>query len=720
MTESEPGPRPHRSANDRLWAALRWLWRRTPLRDRARDRLKAQFYAVYGRIWPRSFRYRVYRAIADSRAGGGAAPSGDIELVASGATASVLRSWDVLVFPVIDWDFRRQRPQHLALELGKRGHRVFYFETRLRSGPGVFEPAPRRVGENVYELALPCEGRPPVIHEEAFRDSQLGAVLEGLEILRRDCQLGATVSIVDHPSWLPVVEGLRNNLVVYDCMDHHAGFDDTPPFVLDYERRMLERADLVVTSSKPLASRVADGVSRRALIRNGTEYDHFAETPPSLAIGSDRPVAGYYGAVAPWLDVELLHDLARRLDHVDFHLVGHCSGVDIGRLRRLPNVYFTGEVTYAELPRYLHAFDVCLIPFRVVELTRCANPVKVYEYLSAGKPVVSTPLPEVEQMLPIVRIAATVDEFAESILEALADSSPESAAKLREFARANTWDRRGQKLLAELDSLFPKVSVIVLTYNELAFTQACLDSLGKFTDYPNWELIVVDNASSDETPAWLQTFAADHDHVRIILNDENLGFAAGNNLGAQAATGDYLVFLNNDTYVTRGWLGDLLAHFRSELSLGALGPVTNNIGNEARVDIAYQSIDEMHRIARRHTNSHRREALDIPMLAFFCVMIPRVVWERVGPLDERFGTGFFEDDDYAMRLRQAGYSIRCAEDVFIHHHLSGSFDKLPQSERDALFLRNKAIWEEKWGPWTAHRHREERQTGDAERLESGR
>ena len=95
----------------------------------------------------------------------------------------------------------------------------------------------------------------------------------------------------------------------------------------------------------------------------------------------------------------------------------------------------------------------------------------------------------------------------------------------------------------------------------------------------------------------------------------------------------------------------------------------------------------------------------MPTVAFFCAAMPRAVHETVGGLDEDFGIGFFEDDDYCRRVSDAGWHVGCADDVFVHHHLSASFDQLKSEARQALFEKNKAIYEAKWGPWIPHVYR---------------
>lgn len=223
---------------------------------------------------------------------------------------------------------------------------------------------------------------------------------------------------------------------------------------------------------------------------------------------------------------------------------------------------------------------------------------------------------------------------------------------------------------------------------------------------------MVDNASSDGSREWLQRWAAEPSAAghrrRLILNEANLGFSAGNNVGLRAATGDHLVILNNDTYVTPGWVRTLVAHLRSDPTLGLVGPVTNNIGNEARIEIAYADMVEMIREAGRYTRRHPGQRYPMRNAAFYCVAMRRTTYEAVGAMDEAFGVGFFEDDDYCRRVEQLGLSIACAEDVFVHHHLSASFNALKADQKQALFERNKAIYEAKWGQWQPHNYRPEK------------
>jgi GT2 family glycosyltransferase len=212
--------------------------------------------------------------------------------------------------------------------------------------------------------------------------------------------------------------------------------------------------------------------------------------------------------------------------------------------------------------------------------------------------------------------------------------------------------------------------------------------------------MVVDNASGDETPRLLERVAASDPRVRFILNRENRGFSAANNQGISRTDGEYVVLLNNDVLVTAGWLEGLLAILQDE-TVGMVGPVTNRCGNEARIRVNYKDEPSMRNFARVYTRAHRHEQFDIGMLAMYCVALRRAVLNEVGLLDEKFGIGMFEDDDYALRVHQAGYRTVCTESVFIHHEGQASFKALIRDDSYmALWKQNQAYFEAKWGrPW---------------------
>jgi len=163
------------------------------------------------------------------------------------------------------------------------------------------------------------------------------------------------------------------------------------------------------------------------------------------------------------------------------------------------------------------------------------------------------------------------------------------------------------------------------------------------------------------------------------------------------------VLLNNDTVVPPGLIGLLARNLQRDPSIGLLCPTTNFCGNEARVEPDYHDIAEMPAFAARHSREHRGRVFDIGVAAMYCVAARRSVLDDVGPLDEAYGVGMFEDDDFAVRMRAKGYRVACAEDAYVHHVGQGSFRKLSPEEYDALWKRNQAYYEKKFGvAWKKH------------------
>jgi GT2 family glycosyltransferase len=254
----------------------------------------------------------------------------------------------------------------------------------------------------------------------------------------------------------------------------------------------------------------------------------------------------------------------------------------------------------------------------------------------------------------------------------------------------------------------PQASIVVVTYGASVPTRLCLDSVLANTDDLTYELIVVDNGSDGAGLVYLRALAQANAHVRLAMNGENVGFAAALNQGLRMARGEILVVMNNDVIVPPRWLRRLARHLRDS-SVGLAGPVTNRSGNEAEVRTVYETYGQFLGAAHATGEEHRGETTEIPTLTMFCVALRRDAYERIGPVDERFGRGLLEDDDYSRRARDAGYRLVCAEDVLVHHFGEASFGALvPTGEYDELLAENKRRFEQKWGePWEPYERRDD-------------
>jgi GT2 family glycosyltransferase len=263
-------------------------------------------------------------------------------------------------------------------------------------------------------------------------------------------------------------------------------------------------------------------------------------------------------------------------------------------------------------------------------------------------------------------------------------------------------DRRAATVTAA-----PRVSLVIVTLDGLPFSRLCLETLlGNPTSLP-YEAVVVDNGSTDGTVEYLHELAAQDQRVRVYSNGRNLGFGPAANRGVALARGDVLVLLNNDTIVPPGTL-EALSDAVSDPCIGLAGVVTNRAGNEAEIDVSCRTYGEIGGVACARAREYGTHVFDIRTVTMFCAALRRHVWDEVGPLDERFEVGLFEDDDYAMRVRAAGYRVVCADGIFVHHFGQASIGRLgPTGEYGAVFHANRARWEAKWGAaWHPHERRE--------------
>lgn len=307
-----------------------------------------------------------------------------------------------------------------------------------------------------------------------------------------------------------------------------------------------------------------------------------------------------------------------------------------------------------------------------------------------------------------VVVPSTLDADSQALADLIIDFDAEEAvspdAGRVALPPKMAWPSRWGVLNRRFRELWPRASVVVLTHDNLAFSRMCVASILENTEYPNYELIIVDNASQDGTRQEMERIAQTVRHVRVIANDHNAGFGPGNNQALAEATGDLLFLLNNDTMVPKGWLTRLARHL-ADAELGLIGPGTNRTCNEAQIDLHYQTWAEYQAAARRLALQHEGKRFPIRMPMMFCTGFRRDVYEKVGGLDERYEVGMFEDEDYALRAKAAGYAVAWTPEVYVHHAYHASIGKLlPTGDYMRLVELNKSRFEEKWGiSWVRHR-----------------
>jgi GT2 family glycosyltransferase len=227
------------------------------------------------------------------------------------------------------------------------------------------------------------------------------------------------------------------------------------------------------------------------------------------------------------------------------------------------------------------------------------------------------------------------------------------------------------------------ISIVIPVHNQLDHTRLCLDSITAYTPQSH-EVIVIDNGSTDNTPDYLRS----RPDIRLITNTTNQGFAAATNQGIQAAGGDYVLLLNNDTVVTPGWLDRMLAVFDKYPDVGLVGPVSNYASGVQYANGEMMSLSD-------RAKQYSGQSKECSRLIGFCLLARRVVFDRIGLLDEQFGLGNFDDDDFCLRARLGGFKARVALDSFVYHAGHATF-RSNGFDYGAILDHNWRLFKEKW------------------------
>jgi len=623
-------------------------------------------------------------------------------------------SYDLFNFSVIAWDFRYQRPQQLAKHIGQKGNRVFYIKNEFlpqKKSNLIYSPIKvEKKDENVYEITLSAT-RNIFIYNDKISEDDKKIIISSLKTVLDKANIINPVAKIDHPFWKKIIDDFGIPYI-YDCMDNHQGFAETGKENDLLEQQLFKESNLTIVTSNYL-EKVAKkyNANKISIIKNAGDFDHFNIINKKFEIPEDiknikTKIIGYYGAIAEWFDTEILEKIAKENQDKTIVLIGNVTNQEVEKLsHKYKNIILLGEKPYSILPNYLQKFDVCIIPFILNELIKATHPVKIFEYLAAGKPIVTTKMPEILDLKDVIYFADK-NNFCKQIENAI-ENKDKNIAKRQEIAKNNTWVTRADDLSNVIKKIiFPKVSLILLSYNSPKMLKETIESVLSRSFYPNFELIIVDNNSDKETINVINSYKTNK-KIKIILNKENYGFAKGNNIGTEKSTGDYIVLINNDILVTPGWISRLVFH-ANKPNIGLVGPVTNSIGNEAKINIEYnpKNVVELESEAKAYTTSNWNKTLNLNNLAAFCWIISKQNYKKIGKLDEIFGRGMFEDDDYCYRVKKEKLEILCADDVFIHHYGGASFNKIKSQEYKKLFDENKKKFENKWKiTWTKHNNR---------------
>lgn len=315
---------------------------------------------------------------------------------------------DIIIYPpTINWTFMKQRPQQLMKKFADSGYKVFYCN-QTQTEKDIEEISP-----NLF-----------IVHNH---DQWLKEILPKA---RKNKKVGIWCS------WAKLASTLKKyepNWIIYDCVDEFADW-------IKYEPEMVKIADAIVCTAERLKKKLQNNypTKRTELIRNAYDQEMMLHENSKDIIIPKKKI-GYIGAWAHWIDEELISRLARTLNYVEIEIIG----IEFGKkfnLHHIPNIKFLGHKPHSELPNFLKNYSLCIIPFRINPITLATNPVKMYEYLATGHPVVSTNLPECYLAQPYVDVANNHVDFINKVRNRL--QNPGNSLERKQFALNNTWSHR--------------------------------------------------------------------------------------------------------------------------------------------------------------------------------------------------------------------------------------------------------------------------------------
>ena len=348
--------------------------------------------------------------------------------------------YDIICFSHLRWDFVFQRPQHLLSRFARKHKVLFVEEPIFHDGEAEFVIKQRRSGVIVVTPHL-ANGTAAGAAEPNLKKS--------LEEVLHSQSVSHFVSWYYTPMMLGWSEHLKPLAVVYDCMDELSAFKNAPPGMRLREAELLGMADIVFTGGQSLYEAKRDLHEAVYCFPSSIDVDHFSRAltenqEPDDQAGIPHPRIGFFGVIDERTDLDLLSQIANLRPDWHFVMIGPVVKIDENDLPRSANIHYLGGKSYDDLPAYIAAWDVAMMPFAMNDSTRFISPTKTPEYLAAGRAVVSTPVRDVVRLYGetgLVHIADTPEDFVRAINSILNGDIEEHRRKAGEFLETMSWEK---------------------------------------------------------------------------------------------------------------------------------------------------------------------------------------------------------------------------------------------------------------------------------------
>lgn len=380
-----------------------------------------------------------------------------------------LENQHILCISSIDWDPIWTRKQQVMSRLPK-SNTILYVEPPVTLLSPFKDPAMwskwsawrkgiRRLNENIFlyspPIILPFGSKYRIIN----RINQWWTSIFLKKVISR-LKLTDPIVWTYMPNSVDIVNRIgKSRLLVYDCVDEHSEYTGliNKELVISMERELMGICDIVFVTAQGLYDTKKEFAQTIYFLPNAANVQHFmkaqdpeTELPDDIASVS-HPIVGFVGVIQDWIDLDLVRDAAAAHPEWSVVMIGPVgAAIDVSELKSLPNVHFLGRKDVSILPNYIKAFDVCINPFKFNRLTDRVSPLKFYEYLASGKPIVSVDMPGVSGFADVVEIARNSQEFVRGLERALSEETPEKLKARLHRAMENSWDSRVEFMIDKI------------------------------------------------------------------------------------------------------------------------------------------------------------------------------------------------------------------------------------------------------------------------------
>lgn len=359
------------------------------------------------------------------------------------ASTSKLNQYEMVVFSHLRWGFVYQRPQHLISRMSKQFKVLF-----------VEEPVPfKEEEENTFHLEKIHDN----LHVFKPKVRDIAAIKEVLEPLLHNFQI--KTGWFYSAAFSSLINEFEIDIVIYDCMDELSLFKGASPSLISQEKFLLARADVVFTGGKSLFESKKKYHQNVHCFPSSVDREHFNSVILDLEEPEDlreiyKPIVGYFGVIDERIDLGLLQETAKLQPQTAFVMIGPLAKINEEDLPREKNIYYLGMKSYDSLPSYLKRFDIAMMPFAINDSTTYISPTKTLEYMAAGKPIISTPIKDVERdYRHCISIVKNSREFAEAIEKHFSGHHQEFLKDYEKILCKTSWDSTAAAMQKQLYSI---------------------------------------------------------------------------------------------------------------------------------------------------------------------------------------------------------------------------------------------------------------------------